>query len=77
MPAQVAPGRTRLPRRLVGSRVSTRNNGPRYLVQCSHCGKQFRRRDTKLAMHNAMHKMKGNPYSTCAGRSGFIVRWLP
>ncbi len=56
-----------------GRRVSASVGGPRHVVQCSYCGKQFRRRDTQLAKH----KMKGNGYFDCPGRTGFIVRWLP
>jgi predicted nucleotidyltransferase component of viral defense system len=74
MATSPAVSRTRQPRRpFGGQRVSTRSGGPRYVVQCSSCGKQFRRRDT----HLAKHKMKGNRYFDCSGRNGFIVRWLP
>jgi len=51
----------------------TRVGGPRYVVQCSYCGKQSRRSNTRLAKH----KMKGNPSFDCPGRAGFIVRSLP
>jgi len=41
----------------------------KYVVQCSYCGKHFRRRNTDLAKH----KMKGRQYE-CSGRVGYIVR---
>lgn len=44
--------------------------GPRYVVQCTYCGKQFTRQDTKVRKH----KMKGQPHLDCPGRVGFIVR---
>ncbi len=43
--------------------------GPCYVVQCAYCGKQFTRRDTKLTRH----KMKGQQYLDCPGRTGFVV----
>lgn len=54
------------------SRGSRRTHylGPRYVVQCTYCGKRFTRRDTRLQKH----KMKGQSYDHCPGRVGFIVR---
>lgn len=46
------------------------SGGPRYIVQCTYCGKRFRRRDTILREH----KMKGRGGYPCPGRTGFIVR---
>lgn len=65
-----APRPRRSPR---GWRAQTRVGGPRYVVQCSYCSKQFRRSDTRLAKH----KVKGDSYFDCPGRTGFIVRSVP
>jgi predicted nucleotidyltransferase component of viral defense system len=62
-PPRRASVRATTPRRAMST-------GPRYVVQCSYCGKQFTRRDTNLAKH----KMKGNAGFDCPGRVGFIVR---
>jgi hypothetical protein len=48
------------------------SSGPRYVIQCSYCSKQFRRKtsSTRLNKHNDRY---GNP---CYGRTGFLVRYL-
>lgn len=50
-------------------RSRTTTSGVRYVVQCSYCGKRFRRRDTRLGKH----KTKGKFGYPCQGRTGFIV----
>lgn len=54
----------------VGSlRRSSYTLGPRYVVECTQCGKRFTRKDTNVGKH----KMKGEPGYDCPGRTGFVV----
>ena len=60
------------PRRSRGPRTRRSTSGPRYVVQCNYCGKQFRRklRSTRMNKHK-------DPYGNqCFGRSGSIVSYL-
>lgn len=58
-----------VPGRPPAARTRRAGGGPRYVVQCSYCRKQFIRRDTNLARHT----MKGRQ-DECPSRSGSIVR---
>jgi hypothetical protein len=54
--------------RIAGRRPRTRT-GPKYIIQCSACGKQFTRTTSSTRMNQ--HK---NPWgSQCPGRRGFLV----
>jgi predicted nucleotidyltransferase component of viral defense system len=62
-----APGFRSNPR-LVSYRRTTRS-GPTYTIQCSHCGKQFKRK-TRTTRLNEHKDRFGN---RCYGRNGFLV----
>lgn len=65
------PGPRRFSTRRVPARRAIRASGTIYVVQCSYCGKQFRRTTNSTGMNK--HK---DPYGNqCYGRSGFIVRY--
>lgn len=67
-PVRRRPGMPRLgPRRSAGR---SRSLGPTYVVSCTTCGKEFRRKTRSTAMRK--HKAPGG--WDCPGRSGYFVR---
>ena len=52
-------------------RTSPYSGGPKYVVECSYCGKKFKRKkaDTRIKPH----KDKGG--WNCPGRSGYSLGW--
>lgn len=61
------------PRRSIGrstkGRASSYYDGPRYIVECSYCGKQFKRKKRSTTINK--HK---DPYGNqCFGRRGYLV----
>jgi predicted nucleotidyltransferase component of viral defense system len=61
------------PRRgMYGPRRGTGSSGPRYVIECTYCGKQFRRKTSSTRLN----KHKDRYGNECYGRSGWIVSYL-
>lgn len=58
-------------RRVRSARMSTYSGGPRRVIECSYCGKKFKRKTASTTLRP--HKDR-NGYP-CHGRSGYLVGW--
>lgn len=53
------------------TRSSTYSGGPLYVVKCTYCNKEFKRKTSSTTLNPHKDKWGRN----CFGRSGFFVRW--
>ncbi|MGB8360857.1 MAG: nucleotidyl transferase AbiEii/AbiGii toxin family protein, partial [Acidimicrobiia bacterium] len=55
-----------------GPRRRATSNGPRYVIECTYCGKQFRRKTSSTRLN----KHKDRYGNECYGRAGWIANYL-
>lgn len=63
--------RSGAPRTRTTRRVRRSASGLKYIIECSYCGKQFKR----SRMTTQLNKHKDRYQNDCYGRSGFLVRY--
>lgn len=68
---QGTPGTRRTAIRATRRRPRRTSTGPKYIIQCSYCGKQF----TRTKMSTRLNRHMDRYGNQCYGRAGFFVRY--